>query len=236
MVHNEGKTMYKLTKEHRYRVCIHEAAHAVIFAIGGAFIEKLVVAPEGATSLTCTTPRGSEMRDLWGVCSPCGLFQAGHFIQWSDDKGCFIPEQEWRAMLRMRGSEWASAVKRDVRASVCGILAGPIADEIQDGEPDGIHGPAWLEPIGIDRNDCDKAHGLAKLLVWREAFDSLAALTEQTLRRPDVWTMVVNLARELERLGDMEDFKGFLPGAVDGWPSSLRAKMPVVISALTISE
>ena len=34
--------MYKLTKEERWEACVHEAAHAVIGALYGAFIDSVV--------------------------------------------------------------------------------------------------------------------------------------------------------------------------------------------------
>ncbi|MFZ4540122.1 hypothetical protein [Propionivibrio sp.] len=91
-------------------------------------------------------------------------------------------------------------------------------------------------PESYANEDSQKAAGLALLLPWRGEYGDLTWVTEQLLRRPDVWAMVIRLACELERLGDMEDFDGFLPDAVDGWPSSPQAKKPIVIGALTISE
>ena len=226
--------MYQLTREDRYKVCVHEAAHAVIFALGGLFIERLEVAPEGCINFSTVSRRGLTTTDLWGHCTPIHMLNLFEFVHWNENSDCYIADKAgWKEMLKLKSRELVSIAKHAVRVLICGYLAGPIADEIQEGEALD-HGPAWLEPTGQERHDLDKAYGLSQLSVWRNEYGALAALTEQTLRRPNVWAMVVKLACELERVGDMRNFDGFLPDAVAGWPSSTQAKKPVVIGALRV--
>jgi hypothetical protein len=56
-----------LTREERKAVCVHEAGHAVLHALGGAFVYRVAVAPEGATEWTTTARKGEALADLVGA-------------------------------------------------------------------------------------------------------------------------------------------------------------------------
>lgn len=222
--------MYKLTKEHRYGMCIHEAAHAVIFSLGGAFIYRLAVAPEGCTDWVTQGRKGGVLTDLWGICSPSDTSSL-FFLKWDDEKECYRADKAgFEKAYGQTNKKVLPQSRREIRAHICARLAGPIADEIHEGQDEGI----YVEVETGRSHDSASAYGLSLLLPWRNEYDSLTTVTEQALRRPDVWAMVIRLARELERVGDMEEFDGFLPDAVEGWPSSPRAKKPIVIGQLVM--
>lgn len=82
--------------------------------------------------------------------------------------------------------------------------------------PDGWHD---------EGHDISKAAAYASLLPWRNEYEHAQELTEQTLLRPDVWGMVLRLADELERVGNIEDgIEALLPAPVPNWPPSPRAR------------
>jgi hypothetical protein len=110
-------------------------------------------------------------------------------------------------------------LRQCVRAEICVLLAGPAASQIFEGNDVSL----W-EGDFTPAEDITKALGLAQLLHWRNEYDYLADLTERMLRRPEVWAMVLRLADELERHGDIEEFAGFLPEPIPNWPPSPRAK------------
>ncbi|PLC48036.1 hypothetical protein CR159_20335 [Pollutimonas subterranea] len=202
-----------------------------MFSIGGAYVYRLAVAPEGSEDWTIEGRKGGTLTDLWGVCSSSDAFTATMFMQWDDDDCYYKADKSAFASFYPTDRHRQFAL-RELRAHVCATLAGPIASQIHEGE----------EHIYVDEgeysrtDDITKAQGMARLLYWRNEYDYLAELTEQTLRRPDVWAMVLCLADELERIGDMDDeqLSGFLPGEVPNWPPSPRAK-PIHIEALRIA-
>lgn len=220
---------YTLTRERRRAVCIHEAGHAVMHALGGAWVYRVAVAPEGATEWHTTGRKGAHLADLWGVCSPSDGPGSLH-IRWDPESG------DWGAdragFLRILGmlEEHQPGSKREawrqIRAQVCGSLGGPAAEQIHEDET------PWLDYEGEWGvfDDAKSAQAHAWLLPWRGELEHLHGLTVQTLMRPDVWALVVRLADALEMAGDMEDPSGFLPAPVKNWPPSLRARRPVPFS------
>jgi hypothetical protein len=219
-------TLYALTAERRRAVCVHEAAHAILHALGGAWVYRVAVAPEGATEWQTTGRKGEALSDLWGLCSPADC-PGQWFVRWDPDE-CQVSADRKRfgdllAMMEAnrRGSkreQW-----RQIRAHVCAVLAGPAAEQMHEGEAD----PYLDEGEGGAFDDITKAQVYAWLLPWRAEIDHLAAVTVQALRQPEVWALVLRLADELQRVGDLEDeaLLPFLPAqaAVD-WPPSPRAK------------
>lgn len=208
---------FVLTKQHRREVCVHEAAHAVIHRLGGAFVDRVAVAPEGASEWSTEGGRGGILSGLWGVCSATNPTTFARVcIKWDDALGEYHSDR--RAFARhLRQIEPATAfeLRRQVRAFVCGLLAGPVADSILEGDDD-----PWLEPDWCDGPGEDRvlASAFARLLPFNREYDHLAQVTIETLRRPDIWHKVITLADELERVGDIEDVDPFLPEWDRSWP------------------
>lgn len=215
---------YALTRERRREVCVHEAAHAVMNALGGAFVYRVAVAPEGATDWTTKSRHGAEMTDLWGVCSPSDS-PAFLYVRWDAAEGCFAADRPgWRDFLRMVETHQAGAsreLRRQLRAHLVGCLAGPAASQLfeQPNEEPYLEEGEW----GIG-DDIAKARAYSWLLPWRNEFEHLAALTVATLRRPDVWALVLRVADALEVAGELEEeLDGLLPDSVTGWPHGPRS-------------
>jgi hypothetical protein len=213
-----------LTRERRRAVCVHEAAHAVIHALGGAWVYRVAVAPEGATEWQTTDRKGRDMADLWGVVEMSGC-PAALFIR--HDEGGFLAgdRRGFNGMARMLADHKPRApaeLRRQVRAHVCGALAGPAAEQLRE-DP---HGEPFLGDSCTD-DDEGVAEALSWLLPQRGEFDRLAALTVETLRRPDVWAAVHRLADTLERAGELDDeaLSPFLPMAVPHWPPGPRRRL-----------
>lgn len=220
-----------LTKEKRRAVCVHEAGHAVIFALGGALIYRLAVAPEGDSGTwTIEGRKQGTMTDLWGVCMPSDFFEMQLHMRWNDDectwevdrKGFNAHMRQTQAGLAKAGSQYAriyiAETRRIVRAHVCGSVAGPAAEQIFAGEE------VWLDEADDYANpgeDIVIAQARSWLLPYRNEYRHACQMTEAALRRPDIWERVMRLADELERVGDMTDeIDDFLPDPLPGWPSS----------------
>lgn len=220
---------YTLTRALRRAVCIHEAGHAVMYALGGVWVHRVAVAPEGATEWQTTGRKGALLTDIWGVCEPSGGPGSMH-IRWDPESGDWSADRA--GFLRIQGmlEEHRPGSKRDtwreIRAHVCGVLGGPAAEQIHEGQT------PWLDyegKLGVF-DDAKNAQTQAWLLPWRGELEHLHELTVQALRHPDVWVLVVRLADALETVGDVEDLRGYLPAPVPNWPPSMRARRPVPLS------
>lgn len=215
-----------LSREHRRAACIHEAAHAVMHALGGGYVYRVAVAPEGATDWRTVGRKGAELSNLFGVCCPADSPAIG-FFRWDDDECAMgVDRAGFCEMLRMlethrRGSK--REVWRQLRAHVCGSLAGPAADQLHE-RPD--EEPFLDEGEFGTFDDIASAQAHAWLLPWRFEFAHLAAVTVATLRRPDVWALVLSVADRLEEVGDLDDgaLMPLLPLPAPDWPPSPRVK------------
>lgn len=216
---------FALTAESRRGVCIHEAAHAVLYALGGAWVYRVAVAPEGATDWSTISRKGAAMYDLWGMCSASDS-PGWMFIRWDDDMGELNADRtQFGAMLAAMALHRPASkpeMYRQIRAHVVASLAGPAAEQLHNG----VAEPYLSEGDWTPEDDITKAQAQAWLLPGRAEFDRLAVLAVETLRRADVWACVLRLADELQRVGDMEDeaLLPFLPAGVPSWPPSLRLK------------
>lgn len=223
-----------LTVERRREVCIHEAAHAVVYALGGSFVDRVAVAPAGVTEWITVGRKGAVLTDLWGVCSasdpPCL-----YCIQWCEEDGDYIADRgrftnmirtSERALVEQkapRGSRYGVELRRQLRAHICASMAGPAADAIHAGEDVELALDWWgveLDP----GEDLTRAMGMTRLLPFRHEYDHAVRVTEEVLRRPEVWDHVLRLADELERVGDLEDVHSFLPDRLPAWPPSPRRR------------
>ena len=121
-----------------------------------------------------------------------------------------------------------TAHNRRLRGRVCGLMAGPVADEIidmpgSDLSPDQI----WPEPRDICENDdITKADAYCRLLLpYKDEYEFLMGGTVRTLREPDVLQAVMQLADALEKSGRI-GFNGeairYLPSPRKDWPKRPR--------------
>ena len=216
--------MYKLTKDLRRAVCVHEAGHAIVYAIGGTFVERVAVAPEGAETWSVESRKGSVSTDLWGVCQADSDFVLWQFVQWDDESLCYRCDKSgFSNWLRISNKRFGKWFRQGIRSNICGMMAGPAAESIWRGEDVELYNGR----DSLDKHDdLNKAESVSEILHWRDEFDHAAALTEHTLRRPEIWAMVLRLAGELERVGDIgkDELADFLPAGILGWPPSPRTK------------
>ncbi len=215
---NEPETQYRLTARRRREICVHEAAHAVVHAIGGATVYAVEVAPKGATDWVAEGRKGGILTDLWGCCQTSDA-PGWMFIRWDEDGYCGNRKGYTNLLHKLdshyRGS--SKAQRRQLRAYICGTLAGPIADAIREGQPEGS---IYLEPEWERYEDLTVAEALCWLLPFRKEFDRLATETERILREPETWRAVLRLANALESAGRIEydGLQHYLPCYRQHWP------------------
>jgi hypothetical protein len=224
-----------LSQEQRRITCIHEAAHAVIQALGGLWVSRVTVAPLGATpDWTMESVKGHIQYGLLGLCEGSGLDIIG-ISEWNDDE-CRVEVNydSFKAYIqsfdnsspKREAARWRKEYFRHMRAHVCIQLAGKVAEQILDGIPSG---EIWVDPSKWSDTPHDEhwAAAICRLLPYRNEFDYLTTETERMLRTPEVWERVTKLADELEQhgvVGNDEDEIPFLPERLEGWPSSPRSK------------
>ncbi len=225
-----------LTEKRRHEVCIHEAAHAVIHALGGGWVYDVEVAPIGCEEWTTEGRKGGMLSDLWGVCRTSDAENVFGRIWWNEDWDGYECDRagyrkllDWLGSGRPNGQRIKREARRRLRAWICGSIAGPMADAIYGGEeePGGI----WLEPEYMRGEDLTVAEALSWFLPYRAEYDFLASVTERALREPDLWGMVLRLADELEKAGclgcEEESFhrlRYLLPEPRRNWPPSPGGK------------
>jgi hypothetical protein len=227
----------RLTRERRRAVCVHEAGHAVMHALGGAIVYRVAVAPEGATDWQTTGRKGTPMVDLWGVCEPAG--HSGELcIRWDAESGDYGADRRLFAELQRLsaqlpgGRQVRAETLRILRAHLCATLAGPAAEQLHLGEDE-----PWLDTEGEWGvwDDAKAAQCLDWLLPWRGEIEHLHGVTVAALRRPDVWACVQRVADELERRGDIEEgLELLLPKPSPAWPPSPRAKKPAPLLVVPV--
>lgn len=214
-----------ITPEFRRTVCVHEAAHAVVNALGGMAVYELQVAPAGMADWVPTGRKGA-VYDAWGLC--CTSDPPASSCMRSDEfGGVFFHKAAFENLLQVyRGEYGARAVRefrRQVRAYICGTLAGPIAEGIAEGEEPNL----WPEDEESPNTDITFAAAMADMLPgrWR-AYWRMVEETRRVLGDPDVWGRVLRIADELERTGTIE-YGPFLADALPppraGWPPARPA-------------
>lgn len=242
---------YRLTAEHRHQLCTHLAAHAAVSTMGGAWVYKLAVAPQGVRSWTTSDRKSNSPETIWGLCSTSDFYC--YHITWDEERQRFAGDREgWEWEIRQQHEhllhrhlnpvpgikvwdpfangvpsleEFVAAHHRVVRAQACGYLAGHIADGITAGmsavEALRLYDHRDEEFIGP--SDIVESKILADLLPPGE-YENAIRLTEEVLRRPEVWAAVKQVASELEQLGLIEgapcegEALALLPSGDQGWP------------------
>ena len=227
----------RLTKDRRREVCIHEAAHAVIHALGRSFVYLLAVAPEDATSWEVHDRKGGLNTGLWGICS--GSDWWSWHVRWSEERGEYVTDrrsyaEHLREMERQVNDHYrgqgrprariAAEQRRVARLHVCISMAGPAADAIVAGEDVEDALDWWSVDWYEEGSDLAVAAAIAGVLPYRNEYHHAVQVTEEALRRPEIWATVIRLADELERAGRLENeaIDPFLPLADRSWPPSPR--------------
>ena len=210
--------MTTLTPAQRRATCVHEAGHAVAFALGGVSVYRLEVADEGAEAWRTDIRNGRMCTGLWGLCEKADLVLPRQFLRWLMNEGCLHPDGRGHPQLlqrpegRAQVEGFSARLQREIRAQMVGLMAGPAAEQIFTGEA------VRLSPAG-EFDEVRQAEDLSWLLPAFEAFDHAAALTVRTLQRPDVWAAVERVAYELERAGTLtQGLRALLPAALPDWP------------------
>lgn len=210
--------MTTLTLAQRRATCIHEAGHAVAFALGGVSVHRLAVADEGADAWRTDIRNGRMCTGLWGLCEKADLVLPRQFLRWLMSEGCLHPDGRGHPQLlqrpegRAQVEGFSARLQREILAQMVGLMAGPAAEQIFRGEA------VRLCPAG-EFDEVRQAEDLSWLLPARDAFDHAAALTVRTLQRPDVWAAVERVAGELERAGTLtQGLRALLPAALPDWP------------------
>ena len=213
-----GDTVRGLSVAERQATCVHEAGHAVAFALGGVSVRRVAVAPVGAESWRTDSGNGRTCSDLWGLCVKSELVLPRQLLRWLMSEGGLQPDGRGYeiALQSPEGRAQVEALTprqhREIRAQMVGLLAGPAAERI-----------FRLEYLSLgeryEPGDTAKAEALAWLLPGTDELGHAARLAEITLRRPEVWSRVEALAHALEDVGDIGDgIRGFLPAAEANWP------------------
>ncbi|HRO35203.1 hypothetical protein [Thauera sp.] len=216
--------MTTLTRAQRRATCIHEAGHAVAFALGGVSVYRLAVAAEGAEAWRTDIRNGRMCTGLWGLCEKADLVLPRQFLRWLMNEGCLHPDAKGHPQLlqrpegRAQVEGFSARQQREIRAQMVGLMAGPAAEQIFRGEA------AHLCPGG----ECDEvrqAEDLSWLLPARDAFADAVALTVHILSWPEVWAAIERVADELERAGTLtRGLRGLLPAALPDWPPGSAAE------------
>lgn len=209
----------------RLEVCYHEAAHAVVHALGGASVFKLAVAPVGSTDWEIENRKGFLISDAWGVCEsstpPSTVLMN---IHWDDEKNQYIANRKnFSAMVKSIAGflkNYRNDLNRVLRAQICGNLAGPIATGIfYDQEACLESSPCKYQEGG----DIAFSIALSMFLPQSSARELLHAkcIVKELLQTPSIWTTIQTLALALERQGEMDSSKlePFLPEQLDNWPN-----------------
>jgi hypothetical protein len=236
----------RLAAKHRRQLCVHLSAHAAISRMGGAYIYKLAVAPTHVRSWTIVERKNGDLGTLRGLCSTSD-FYCSHMMWHEGHQEFEVDRDGWEAYLTSRSIGLLRACPPDeregyerildvethisdqrqiVRAQACGYLAGHIADGITAGmtadDALRLYDRRDQQYVGAT-GDIVIAQGLTDLLPPGE-YENAVRVTEEALRRPDVWESVNRLAGELEQLGLIEsdkcevDIDELLPEPTGDWP------------------
>jgi hypothetical protein len=219
-----------LSAEFRRAVCVHEAGHAVMHALGGAWVHGVRVAPLGATTWRTRGRKGGMVSDAWGLClvsdPPCALA-----LRWDEIDGLSVDRKFWRRLVAMleaevRGSR--AEQQRQVRAWIVGTMGGPMAEARHTGKAWEASADGWTAAP----TDGNMIEVMGWLLPHRDELEHLQALTAAALELPEVWACVLRIADALEARGTLSERQVYrlLPEAVSAWPPSMRMRKPAPLA------
>lgn len=188
--------------------CVHEAAHAVVYATAGRGVKQLVLrdAPGAAAVVPADALGVCDLEPL-GFAAPCGWHE-------KEQTHWFKPLQ-WAAMRE--ASTDPEGMTQSLRAEICGLLAGPLSEVRLSGEE---WGP--LRSIKGKLDDFCLAGGYAALL--GDDADTVgthyAWATMDLLSEPQTWGRVLGIALALQHRRALAgaDLAAYLPKPREGWP------------------
>lgn len=230
---NDATVPYRLTKERRFAVCVHEAAHAVVGALYPFLIVHAVaVAPEGASEWRYETRKGRVLVDLWGVCETSDDWQLMLYARPAPTERDAWPPPDragYRAYLRQlraQSVELERYALQSARANVRCYLAGPIADLIfSEGWSMSSFASSDYYVDEDGEGDGGYASAICYLLPYRNEHEHACRETAEILTEPEVWACVMRLAEALAIAGRIDDgIDEFLPLRKYDWPRSPRFK------------
>jgi hypothetical protein len=216
--------MPALTRAQRRATCFHEAGHAVVFALGGVSVYGAAVAPAGVEAWRIASSNGRSCADLWGLCRQAELVLPRHLLRWLMSEGGLHPDGRGHeaVLASPEGQSLLLALpegqRREIRAQIVGLLAGPAAEQISRGEPPQLCGRN-------DLDDVNRAAALCALLPGQPPLEPAVRLVAAVLGQPALWEKVATLAADLECNGEIDGrIKAFLPAAESGWPPAWAAR------------
>jgi hypothetical protein len=239
----EPRRNYRLSAEHRRQLCVHLAAHAAISWLGGLYVYMLAVAGEGVRSWSIGDRKSNPSEKMWGRCSTSDFYC--NQMSWDRNRQIYVVDRErWESKIAkefelyseslppektpVSSDEFLEGRRQQVRAHVCGYLAGHVADGITVGmsADEALRFYERRDTQAVWGNDVVEAEGLADLLPSGE-YENAVRLTEEALRRPEVWNSVMRLAGDLQRFGLLErsacenDIDKLLPSPEANWPPAV---------------
>ena len=214
---------YRLTRQHRWEACIHEAGHAIVAALGGYPCRYIAVAPEGTVDWLPTNNQGLTLTNLWGFCTTDCYCPPLGYLRWSEEECRYDTDAAHDAQRRYlkSGSPLMRALYRQgLRAMVCHNLAGLLAEALERGETAETLDleSYWDYPESPD--DLSQALAYCDLLPrrWYREFEHAQQTTSAVLK--DYWPVVKTLAEALEQAGHLSEEAVFpyLPPPLGNWP------------------
>lgn len=192
----------------RYLICLHEAGHAVMAAMGGIRVTKVAVFFGG---IEASLGRKSPVSDVLGQCT-CSDPVTSRYIKYVENSP--VPDRErFESDLKQRRLQSEKALAendRKIRAHVCTFFAGSLAEfkdafESESCEDDFLRGLSLGELL--DSTGAETAR------LWM--------LVQHTFhRKPEVWAAVERLANALDKAGELKGrrLQELLPAPVPNFP------------------
>lgn len=217
--------MDALDARQRSRICWRVAGSAVVLALGKVPVLRIAVAAPGARQpYGVNPPLGWPF--AWGLVdtddeedSAAGGQPRAELAHVMPDTASSGPRADWLCdhdgfAQDLRGLSPADAIERlrAMRARVCGMMGGYLAEHRVLGQVINLHEPCWGMHWDVQR-------GLAiASLIGPKAAERLAGVTAAALAEPEVWRVVSELARALEVGAYRHGPLPWLPAPRVGWP------------------
>ncbi len=211
--------VYRLTEHRRFQCCVHEAGHAVAAALANRQCLELAVAPEGSEEWRPVTSRGRCLDASWGYCTSHPVPLPLAYLKWDPETTGFdltTAKQAHVALLDSLGRPaFRAAYYRDLRATLCGSLAGEIAEGLLLGEE------PCLESDSTEPDDINTAEAYCDLLPYRNVREFDHAVGQTTIALRNHWRAVMILAEALAQAGTLDEdaIRPYLPPSLKGWPT-----------------
>lgn len=211
----------KLTRRDQYQAAIHEAGHAVIYALAGVSVGFVAVAPSNVRRWEFVDPEGNAFNHFVGICGKASNPMARDYMTWSEEKSCFDTDVDTYLHILEVFSELCQqpSVRHDfdheVMAHIVGVLAGYAAEARY------VDGDVPVDSFPSKTCDISIAMGLCAFLPGENNMENLSMVLGRTLANQEVWRYVTRLADALVEQGCITDIKPYLPEQEPHWPDYL---------------